>query len=139
MNFNLNYSRSNTSQSGGGVPPASTYSQNGNMGITYRPLPNLYLFASQRIQQGENKKTQYTQGYGSTWSPFPDGDLQFNFFYNENISNINNEKDTAMSPSISWKIARNMLLNLSYALLTSDSAQGSTETDSFSMIFRLSY
>ena len=109
------------------------------MSVTYRPFPNLYLFAAYGIQQAENQKPQLVQNYGGTWAPFPDGDLQFNFVYNQNISSVNNEKNTTMAPTISWKIAPKAMLNLSYSLLTSDSLVASTKSNYVSMILRLSF
>ncbi|WP_243371563.1 hypothetical protein [Geotalea sp. SG265] len=144
LNFTMSYNRSLTSASGGtpglGASAAITgASQSGQMGATYRPFPNLYLFASLGIQQAESKKTQYIQNYGGTWSPFPDGALQFNIAYNESANSTNNEKNSSLTPSISWKVAPKAMLSLSYSLLRTDSLVASTEASYLSTVLRLSF
>ncbi|RII25763.1 MAG: hypothetical protein CXR31_12170 [Geobacter sp.] len=137
LSFTLTYNLSKSNITGGTTPPSSSSSQNGLLGISYRPFPSLYLFASLGVQQGENQQTQYIQNYGGNWSPFPDGDLQFNVAYNENATTLNNQKDTNLTPSVSWRIAPRATLNLSYSLLTSESLISSTKSSYVSMILRL--
>lgn len=139
LSFNLSYNRSITTLSGAAAASTTTTSQSGLMGATYRPFSNLYLFASLGVQQAESRKAQYVQNYGGTWSPFPDGNLQFNFAYSENVNSLNNEKNTSLTPSLSWKVAPRAMLSLSYSLLTSDSLVSSSKSDYLSMMLRLSF
>lgn len=139
LNFNLSYNRSITTLSGGTGATGSSSSQSGLMAATYRPFTNLYLFASLGVQQSDSKKTQYVQNYGGTWSPFPDGTLQFNVAYNESINSINSEKNTSLTPTVSWKIAPKAMLSLSYSLLRTDSLIASTEATYLSSVLRLSF
>lgn len=144
LSFTMSYNRSITSVSGGrtvsGVAaPGTVSSQSGQMGATYRPFTNLYLSASLGIQQAENRKTQYVQNYGGTWSPFPDGTVQFNIAYNESANSTNNEKNSSLTPTISWKVAPKAMLSLSYSLLRTDSLIASTESSYLSTVLRLSF
>lgn len=139
LSINISYNSNTTNQSGGNLPSAPISTHIGNAGISYRPFPNLYLLASFALQGSTDQKTVYLQNYNISWSPFPDGNLQFGFNYIQNYSTLNNEKSTSIVPSISWKLMTRATLNLSYAVITDDSALGSTDSDVFSAILRLSF
>jgi len=87
----------------------------------------------------ENTKTEYTQNYGLNWSPFSEGDLQFNFVYNQSLSTRNNTKSTLLSPSISWRITSRTLLDISYPIITGETGSQTTETTVLSVILRTSF
>jgi hypothetical protein len=138
LSLNVSYGTTLSSQSGGGVPSSSRTTENGNLTVTYRPFTNLYLFTSFG-SQATDQRTEYTQNYGANWSPFPEGDLQFNFNYTDNFTNRDKQRTTTISPSITWRIARNASLDASYAFLTSESTLQSSDSDVFSAILRVSF
>ena len=137
LNFNVNLNRSD--QSGGGNKSVSSETRRADMGVTYRPFPTLYLAASFGFLKQTQQKNNITQNYGVNWSPFPDGTLQFNFSYQENIRNINAEWSRLISPGLSWKITRSANLELSYPLLRTTSLTGTTESETLSAIVRMSF
>lgn len=139
LSMNLSYSRNKTTTSGGVAPPSSTSTQTGSLSASYRAFPSLYLLASFGISGRENTKTQYTQNYGLNWSPFSDGDLQFNFIYSESLSTSNDTKNTLISPSISWRITPRTLLDVSYPIIFTESTTQSSETTVLSATLRTSF
>jgi hypothetical protein len=144
MSISMSYNRSISTTSGentglGTSANMTGTSQNGQLAATFRPFPNLYLFATVGIQQAEKRKAQFIQNYGGTWSPFPDGTLQFNIAYSESADSVNNQKNSSITPTISWKLAPRAMFSLSYSLLRSDSLTGSTESSSIASILRLSF
>ncbi len=139
LTMNLNYSRSRTTISGGENPAGSSSSQTGSLSVSYRPFASLYLFVSFGMVGQENTKTEYTQNYGLNWSPFSEGDLQFNFVYNQSLSTRNSTKSTLLSPSISWRITSRTLLDISYPIITGETGSQTTETTVLSVILRTSF
>jgi hypothetical protein len=139
LTFNISYNYNKSNQSGGTSPPSSTTNQIGSMGISYRPFPTLNLFVSYGMLANGTRKTEFTQNYGSNWSPFPDGNLQFNFSYSENFDTLDSTKNTTIAPSISWKITPRATMDVTYSILSSVSDLGSTESNIFSTILRFSF
>lgn len=139
LSLNLNVSLNHSDQSGGGNKSVSSETRRADMGVTYRPFPTLYLVASFGFLKQTQQKNSIVQNYGVNWSPFPDGTLQFNFSYQENVRNINEEWSRLISPGLSWKITRSANLDLSYPLLRTTSLTGTTESETFSAILRMSF
>ena len=113
----LNYSDKITKQWGGETEGGSTYTSILDLSINYNPFRTLNLFASWDIVTKKGQNTDTTQNYTLNWSPFPDGALQFNFAYNENLRSEDNEKERIVTPSIRWNITRRSYLDVSYQII----------------------
>lgn len=120
--FVLNYSDKMSNQWGGETGSGSTYTRILDMSVNYNPFRALNLFASWQIVAEKHQDIDTTQNYALNWSPFPDGALQFNFAYNENLRSQDNGKERVMTPSIRWNITRRSYLDVSYQIIR-------TETD----------
>jgi hypothetical protein len=79
----------------------------------------LNLFASWEIIWERHRDTEMTQDYALNWSPFPDGALQFNFAYDENLRSQDNLKERILTPSIRWNITKRSYLDVSYQITRS--------------------
>lgn len=121
MTINLVYSDTKTDTSGGGLPASSNSTRRGELSLSYRPFETLYLFASGEIRKDGGRKIETLQNYGLTWSPFPEGTLQFNFSYNESMRSEDNAKSRIISPNLRWKITGSSYLELFYQFLQSSS------------------
>ena len=132
MTITLTYSDTTTNQSGGGLPSTSTSTRRGDLSVAYRPFETLYLFASWEILAEKGQKIQTTQNYGLNWSPFPEGTLQFNFSYNENILSENNQKNRLITPSLRWNITSRSYLDLSYQYIHNSSKLEKSDSNGFS-------
>jgi hypothetical protein len=137
MTITLIYSDTATNQSGGGLPSTSTSTRRGDLSVAYRPFETLYLFASWEILAEKGQKIQTIQNYGLNWSPFPEGTLQFNFSYNENILSENNQKNRLITPSLRWNITSRSFLDLSYQLIHSSSKLQKSDSNGFNASLKI--
>lgn len=129
-NFTLTISGSDTTtkQSGGNKPGTSDHRMRGESIVSFIPFRTLNLIAGLEVITEKEKKTQINQKYGVNWSPFPDGALQFNFNYNEQVRTENNEKIRILTPSILWKIKGKSYLIVSYQTIKSESVTQKTDS-----------
>jgi hypothetical protein len=126
--FVLNYSDRISKWWGGEREGGSDYRRILNMSVNYNPFRTLNLFASWEIIAERDQDTETTQNYAFNWSPFPDGALQFNFSYDENLRSEDNLKERILTPSIRWNITKRSYLDVSYQITRSKSDL--QETDS---------
>jgi hypothetical protein len=76
----------------------------------------------------EEERKRTLRNFTVNWSPFADGNLQFNIAYNEGTNSQNDGRDRLFIPSLRWNISRLSSLDLAYQLLKSESTAGETET-----------
>lgn len=141
--INLVYTDSTTTATGGEIPGERKNStQAWEAGVSFTPVPTVYLFGSYRIEnreQGGLQETRSIRNYSANWSPFPDGTLHLNFFYNEAIRSENNARDRTIVPSLRWNITARSYLDLSYQSLRSESVVLTTDTRTFSGTVRIGF
>jgi hypothetical protein len=113
VNLTLDYKYSIIDQSGGTSSSGSGNMQTGEFIVSYRPFATLFAVAKVDLSTTTAGKTLVTQNYGFNWSPFPDGALQFRFFYNENLS-TGGIKERIINPGVRWNITKRSYLDLSY-------------------------
>ena len=113
LNLSLAYKYSIINQSGGTGASGSGNMQTGEFIVSYRPFRTLFVVATIDLSTTTDGKTVVTQNYGFNWSPFPDGALQFRFFYNENLT-TGNVKERIINPGVRWNITKRSYLDLSY-------------------------
>ncbi len=131
MTLTLSYSDTNTNTSGGGKPNSSTFSRTGDVTLAYNPFDTVRLFVSLGITSESGRKTDFLQNYGINWSPFPEGNLQFNINYNENLRSADNSKERVFTPSVRWKITRKIFLDMSYLMIKTSSQSEKSDTNGF--------
>ena len=132
LTLTLDYSYTKTDQTGGGMPDSSATTQRGDLTVSYNPLRTLFLVARIEVISEADKDTITTQNYGLNWSPFPDGNLQFRFFYNENLTSGEGGKERIIGPGLRWNITRRSFLDLSYQKIESQSGSQKTDSNLFS-------
>ncbi len=114
MILTLNYSDMTTRTSGGGQPGSTTSSSVVTLTTSYSPFDTVRLLASLDISSQTGMKTSVFQNYAINWSPFPEGNLQFNISYNETLRSEDNAKERIFIPSMRWKITNKAFLDVSY-------------------------
>ena len=114
-------------------------SQRGDLAFTYRPFSTLYLTSAFSVLEQSGQRTDISQNYGVNWTPFPDGTLQFGVAYNQSMRNVNGESNRIITPSATWQITPRTLLQLSFPMISTDSDQGSTESQVYSAQLRTSF
>ena len=100
------------------------------LGAFYVPFRSLSLNANVRYidQIGVNN---WYQNYLLTWSPFPDGDLQFFFNCTQTLSSSTNQKQTTIGPGLNWSVGNHFFLEMFYNVLRSKSDTQKLESNSF--------
>ena len=129
MNINLSSSVLKSEQTGPHTEPESTRAKSSIVSVSYYPYSLLYLFASwQKYTTDENTDT--IKNYGLNWSPFPGGNLQLNFSYNETLQLRDNTVVKSMSPTARWIITRGANITAAYtsATATSDIRESTSRT-----------
>jgi hypothetical protein len=131
--IDLYFSSADIRQTGGERDMSDT-TQRETVGVSYKPFDTMYLLVSfERIKT--DSAAQDLMNYGASWSPFPDGSLQFTFSYNENL-NSDGEKVTLISPNVRWNISRRTFLDLSSQYLKSESVSQTSDSIISSATFR---
>jgi hypothetical protein len=64
--------------------------------------------------------TETFQNYSLNWSPFPDGDLQFFFIYDETLRTKDDRQERVIGPSLKWTIGRFAIFDLAYTFSRSE-------------------
>ena len=131
MNVTLNYKYSIIDQSGGSNSSGSANTHTGEFVLSYRPYRTLFVVATIDLSTTASQKTQVTQNYGFNWSPFPDGALQFRFYYNENLSTQQGAKERVINPGVRWYITKRSYLDVSYQFAQSRSSGQKTNSNFF--------
>ena len=131
LNLTLDYKYSIISQSGGTNTSGSGNMQTGEFIFSYRPFRTLFVVATIDLSSTPTQKTTVTQNYGFNWSPFPDGDLQFRFFYNENLA-TGGVKERIINPGVRWNLTKRSYLDLSYQRNINTSASQKVDENIFS-------
>ena len=111
LTLNLNYLYTRTNQSGLEIGPDSD--KQFDIQAFFNPFDTLSLFAKVSWVDRDNR-TDTFQNYSLNWAPFPDGDLQFFFIYNETLRSQDDYEERVIGPGLKWTIGRFGLLDLAY-------------------------
>jgi len=84
-------------------------------------------------------ETRTLQNYVVSWSPFPEGALQFLFTYNETLESVENRRDTTIGPGLSWTISNHFFLEAFYNYQKTKTDSVKTESNNLFAKFRLTF
>ncbi len=95
---------------------------------SWTPFRSLFLSAAVNVDAETGRETTVQQNYGLSWTPFPDGQLQFSFFYNE--SHLP-DRTRIIQPTLRWYFSprRRSYLDVTYQRTSADAPGQKTETD----------
>jgi len=136
LNMTLSYKYSIISQSGGRSETGSGDTQTGEFVLSYRPFRTVFVVATVDLSTTPGQGTQVTQNYGFNWSPFPDGALQFRFFYNENLV-TGGVKERIINPGVRWNITKRSFLDISYQDNRRTSSSQKTDENFFNVQLKM--
>lgn len=137
LSLNLNYSSNQTVTKNADIERTSSSSR-GDVSVGYNPFRALYLFASVGLTK-ENDKTNISRDYSVNWSPFPDGDLQFNIIYTETFESEDDRKNRLISPGARWRISSRTFLDISYLISKSEAVSQTVDSRIFNANLRMSF
>ena len=125
VKLNLNYLYKRTDQSGDQqIGPDSD--QQLDIQAFFTPFSTLSFFARVSLVDRDDDFNTF-QNYSVNWSPFPDGDLQFFFIYNEILRSEADRKERVIGPSLKWRIGRFGLLDLAYTYTQNEDSVQKTD------------
>ena len=136
ISLDMNFSYKRTQQSGQDFGPNSETRY--NIQAFYIPLRNLSFFAKIDAVRREDSNDTF-QNYAVSWSPFPDGDLQFFFNFSETLISDNNREERVFGPSLKWTIGSHIFLDMSYNFNTADSDIEEVKSNVFSAELKLKF
>lgn len=139
LTLNLIYTDTRTERSGGERPPSTDTTRAAEANASFHPVPTIFLFGSYRIEQRTGEDRRSTVNYSATWSPFPDGTLHLNFFFNETLRSEDDARERTITPSLRWNITRRATLDVAYQKLTSDAVSQKSDSEVVSGTFRISF
>jgi hypothetical protein len=128
LDLNLDFSFKRTEQSGADIGPKDETRY--DVQVFYTPFSNLSFFGKVNGLYRDGQSDLYQQ-YTMNWSPYPDGDLQFYFTFNEILISENNQEQTVVGPGLKWTIGRHITLDASYNWTTDDSDIQKIESNIF--------
>jgi hypothetical protein len=134
LDLNLDFSFKRTEQSGADIGP--TDETKWDVQAFYTPFNNLSFFGKVNGIYRDGDTDLYQQ-YTMNWSPYPDGDLQFYFTFNEILVSENNQEQTVVGPGLKWTIGRHFTLDASYNWTTDDSDIQKIESNIFNAELRV--
>ncbi|NNG46654.1 MAG: hypothetical protein HKM86_05995, partial [Deltaproteobacteria bacterium] len=91
LHITLDYQVTETEEENG--EESSELVQRGDLLIFFIPTYTLSFSGRWTLQDREDS-TDFFQNYSASWNPFPGGDFQLLFFYNERLRTSGNERDT---------------------------------------------
>jgi hypothetical protein len=99
----------------------SIYTRRVDLNVNFNPVRTVYLSALFELIAEKGQGTETTQNYSVNWSPFPDGALQFNISYNENLRSEDRLKERIFTPSLRYKLSSRSYVDLTYQMIRSKS------------------
>jgi hypothetical protein len=137
LNLTLLATDSRTDGSTSGGPRTSTENRTLDLTATYNPFRTLYLLAFLQVTDdtGQGRRTQ--QNYGVNWSPFPDGALQFRFYYNEYQRLEDRNFERIISPGLIYKINNRSYIDVSYQMIRNETGAQTTESKVFTATLKI--
>lgn len=142
LNITGNLSGSVSKQSGGGTEATSARSGSGGMTASYSPFNSLSLSGAFNFTALQGSKPVITRNLGGNWSPFRDGELQFNFGYFETLNSTGDQVTRSVSPSLRWSFRGGCWIDLNYSWASTEQTALSSEaweSSSISSTLRLSF
>lgn len=143
VTINLVYNDTSTKTKGGNVAGETTDSLRAwesDLGIT--PVRTVYLFGSYRLEDRTQKGVsdrRNIKNYTVNWSPFPDGTLHLNLYYNETLRSEDDSRERSFVPSLRWNITPRSYLDLSYQKLRTESRIQTTDNRVVSGTVRIAF
>lgn len=137
--MNVSVSSTASTVTGSAKETTPSRARRAEVSVSCTPLSTLYLLADVGWNAETGRKDNTTQNYSVSWSPFRDGALQFGVSYSEQLRSEDNAKETAITPSIRWNVARRATLDLSYQNTVSDSVSQRSRTQAYGADFRMTF
>jgi len=128
LNFTYNYTLTDSKPPEG--DSQKTTNKNLYLQVFFTPFRALSFSASINYVDREDFSSTVQQ-YSASWSPFPDGDLQFFFTYNETLTPELDQNERTIGPGFNWRISNHFSLRMSYSYVESETNTQKAEINNF--------
>jgi hypothetical protein len=118
-------------QSGGGRPETSDRRGSLEASVSLAPFPALALAGSLSRQFGGTTRTATLAGFTGSLSPFPGGDLQLRYAYQETLDVEADQRSRAHGPTARWNIRPGWYLDAGYSFQDSSAPVAVQHTRAF--------
>lgn len=136
ITFNLTYQLDKADQRNGAREKTSESRLAFNVFFT----PYRTLSFSAKIEYVDREDLDTTvQEYFASWSPFPDGDLQIFFNYNEKLNPQDNRKLRSIGPGLNWNISRHFTLEMTYNIVRDETNTQKIDNNSLFARLRINF
>ncbi len=139
LTFTGNYQARTDELSGGTRPDETQNSHTTDLGLAFRPLATLYLFASYRVDDRPGIDRRTTRGYTASWSPLPAGSVHLFLYYNETDQSDLEGPTRNFSPRLRWDIRRGSYVEVVYQKLTSQILAQKLDNEILSGTLRIAF
>lgn len=139
LSINMAYNGNKSTSTGGGKPDITNTTSTGEIGVTFKPIPTLYLFGDWVFVRQPGQPWNTTQNYALNWSPFPEGTVHFNFGYNEVLQSSDQSKNRTIIPSIRWNINPRTTFDAAYQWARTETPSQDSRSNVFSTNLRVNF
>jgi len=107
-----------------------------DLGGSWAPFRSLSLSALVSADEVSGQRNNVQQNYAVSWTPFPDGQLQFNLYYNATYTP---ERATFFQPTLRWYLSplRRSYLDVSYQINNTTAGGTKTNANIFSTTLKI--
>lgn len=118
-------------QTGGGSPERTDERGLLEAGAAFSPFPALALAGTVQRQFGGSLRAATLASFSGAFSPFPGGDLQLRYSYQESYDGATDQRTRGHGPSARWNIRPGWNLDVTYSLLDATAPVVSQHSRSF--------
>ncbi len=135
LTFSYDDTTSNRSGPFTGVPHFHT--QRVYAALAVDPTRTLHFVVGEEVVAVTGQNSMTTLDLAASWSPFPDGALQFTFAYNNALRPLEFGRDRNTLASVRWNLSRRSYIDVSYQRTRSEFVFQTNESRVFSTSLRL--
>jgi hypothetical protein len=101
------------------------------------PTRTLHFVVGEEVVAVTGQNSMTTLNLAASWSPFPDGALQFTFAYNNALRPLEFGRDRNTLAAVRWNLSRRSYIDVSYQRTRSEFIFQTNESRVFSTSLRL--
>jgi hypothetical protein len=107
--------------------------------LAWDPFPTLHLAVAEEWVVNDLERSRAFTNIGASWSPFPDGTVQFFLTYNESLRPLEYGTERDSRQGVRWRFSGRSYLDVSYETVRTESVLQLTESKIVSANLRLSF
>ncbi len=114
LSLTFSYDQTRTERSGTFVGTPRSLQRRSYASVAFDPIPTLHLVVGGEAITATGQATRTTLDISGSWTPFPDGTLQFVFASNEAIRALEFGTERSTLGAVRWNVSRQSYIDVSY-------------------------